>query len=122
MGPGESINGCIYFVDERHHIGGIVGIALWQMQAEDESRTHLSNDAWLFPELSGTVTLSFFNRCNRDIVGIDDLAVRQWFSIDQPSRLFFDGLMGFYRLLQLVFQTPFLLRFKGRIILETHLD
>ena len=122
MGKGESVNGCVHFVDERHHIGGIVGIALGQMQAEEESRPHLGNDAWLFAKLSGTVTLSFFNRCNRDIVGIDDLAVRQGFSIDQPSRLFFDGLMGLYRLLQLVFQTPFLLRFERGITLETHLE
>ena len=54
------VNGCIEFVDERHHIGGVAKVALGQMQAEEKARPHLDNDAWLFPELSDTVTLSFF--------------------------------------------------------------
>ncbi len=48
-------------VDKGHHIAGIVGIALGQVEAQNKAGGHLRQEAGLFAKLGRTVAFTFEN-------------------------------------------------------------
>src|SRR5713226_1020392 len=87
-------NSVLPLVDQGQPRAGISRISHWQLKGEDKARGGLGENAGFAAKLGGTVTLAFANRCNGEIVGIDEFTLGQRLAMGEAAGLSGDLLVG----------------------------
>ena len=72
------------FVHEGHHRAGIDRMADGEMRRKEKARGGFRDDPGLAPTLGGTVTFPLQDGRHGPIVGVDDVAVVQRFTLGEP--------------------------------------
>ena len=98
------VNGVVDLVRQGEHITRITGIARGHLVGQDQAGGRLRQDTGLATKLGRAVALACDDRSNGGVLGIDNCALGQLFTLGEALRLLGDRLMGGARCFQVTKQ------------------